>query len=262
MLAASIPRLNSHINSPIPGSDLPITHTHRRAELVRSTGACATPCRLSDWRHQSPMNNSCAHHSASVPPITAPHRVASPPQNQRRVKTLINPATSDAPAAAPPSRPPSPNHRRPWPRRGRSLIGGDVDPAARADTKRAGLQDAGRRARVHPQGVRVDPHGVQGGVERAAPPQRGEAPLHPHARVPDALGADGVPQADRRLQVPREAHRLPRPHDSSRRAPRGMHTARPLSRAPAARASRRASLPPARRPLPHRRRRPPALSRC
>lgn len=49
-------------------------------------------------------------------------------------------------------------------------------------------------------------------------PQHRQAPVHPHAGLPGALRAAGVPEADRQPAVHGQARRLPRRHAAAGRA--------------------------------------------
>ena len=94
--SAAPTKLTSTARNPLNG--LPVTHTHNHAELVRSHGACDTPCRLSFCATNRIVNNSCAHRVASAPSASTPHRVTDPPQKQQRINTITKPA---APSRAP-----------------------------------------------------------------------------------------------------------------------------------------------------------------
>ena len=75
-------------------------------------------------------------------------------------------------------------------------------------------QDPGGRARaIHKECAAIR----TAFMRRARESSIKNAALHPHAWLPDALGADGVPEADRGLEVLREARRLPWPDDPPRR---------------------------------------------
>mmetsp|Transcript_6785 Transcript_6785/g.16427 ORF Transcript_6785/g.16427 Transcript_6785/m.16427 type:complete len:418 (+) Transcript_6785:131-1384(+) len=77
--------------------------------------------------------------------------------------------------------------------------------------------------------MRGDPHGFQGRGQPLPAPERGEAALHPHAGLPDALRADGVPQTHRGAPVPREADRVPGPDAPAGRGHRGADAGNKLA---------------------------------
>ncbi len=99
------------------------------------------------------------------------------------------------------------------------------------DTGDTRVQDGGGGAGGGAAGVRGDTGGHQRGGPGLPPPEHGQAHVHPHARVPHPLRPDGVPQAHRRRGLPREAHRVPRPHAAARRAAGGAHARHQLAQA-------------------------------
>lgn len=87
-------------------------------------------------------------------------------------------------------------------------------PAQGADSRSAIMQDCCRGARDHRQGERCASRGLQGWgrIKGLPPPQRCQAHVHAHARLPDTLRSDGDAQADRRERVPREGGEKEKTH--------------------------------------------------